>query len=121
MYECLYGMVSPQKAQYDIKLQSRVMCSQRSALGFTPFACEDRQKTKLKILKHKETLHFPNEVLEPSNRPSFEALDVMKRMLVEKEYRLCSRRYELNDYTRKTFGVSINSHSMFFAYIHFRE
>lgn len=37
--------------------------------------------------------------------PSPLALDMMKHLLVEKEGRLCSRQYELNDYTRKMFGV----------------
>lgn len=78
------------------------------SIGFTPFACDDRHKTKLKILKHSETLHIPDELFEPSKRLSIEATDVLRRILVEKEYRLCSRRYELNDYTRKTFGVSLH-------------
>lgn len=76
MYECLYG--------------------------FTPFACEDRHHTKLKILQHKQTLVFPNVETVPS--PSIEALDLMMQILVEKERRLCSRQYELNDFTRKIVG-----------------
>lgn len=73
--------------------------------GYTPFACEDRHNTKLRILKHHETLHFP----DPDDQPqpvSAEALNIIKRMLVEKEYRLCTRRYELNDYTKKYYNVS---------------
>ncbi|KAK5078460.1 hypothetical protein LTR64_003127 [Lithohypha guttulata] len=69
---------------------------------YTPFACEDRQNTKLKILKHHETLRFPAPQ-ESVQQVSPEALDLMKRILVEKETRLCTRRYELNDYTRKFF------------------
>lgn len=30
----------------------------------------------------------------------------MQKLLTEKEYRLCTRRYELNDYTRKFMGAS---------------
>lgn len=65
--------------------------------GYTPFACEDRHQTKLKILKHKQTLAFPK--MEPPYQPSGEAMDLILRLLVEKEKRLCSRRYHLNDYT----------------------
>ena len=76
MYECLYG--------------------------YTPFACEDRHNTKLKILKHKQTLTFPE--CEPTRQPSMEAIDLMQCLLVEKERRLCSRVYELNDFTRRLVG-----------------
>ena len=65
--------------------------------GFTPFACDDRHNTKLKILKHKSTLEFPR--WEPPFQPSREAIDLIMQLLVEKERRLCSRRYQLNDYT----------------------
>ncbi|EXJ91391.1 hypothetical protein A1O1_04503 [Capronia coronata CBS 617.96] len=67
--------------------------------GFTPFACEDRHQTKLKILQHKKTLLFPE--IETVAGPSIEAMDLMMQILVEKEKRLCSRQYELNDFTRK--------------------
>lgn len=87
----------------------RSCCSKSLSLttliGFTPFACEDRHNTKLKILKHNKTLRFP----EPHESPqpvSLEAFDLMQKLLTEKEYRLCTRRYELNDYTRKFMGVS---------------
>ncbi|KIW99071.1 uncharacterized protein Z519_00734 [Cladophialophora bantiana CBS 173.52] len=76
MYECLYG--------------------------FTPFACDDRHQTKLKILQHKRTLVFPPQ--EALREPSMEALDLMTKILVEKEKRLCSHQYELNDFTRKIVG-----------------
>lgn len=36
--------------------------------------------------------------------PSTAAIDLIGRLLVEKEYRLCTRRYELNDWTKRTFG-----------------
>jgi serine/threonine protein kinase len=76
MYECLYG--------------------------YTPFACEDRHNTKLKILKHKHTLRFPE--CEPAREPSRSALDLMQSLLVEKEKRICSRQYELNDFTKRLVG-----------------
>ncbi|KAL1847934.1 hypothetical protein Plec18170_008347 [Paecilomyces lecythidis] len=65
--------------------------------GFTPFACENRQDTKLKILQHPRTLHFPVE--KPSDKlVSSEAIDLISQILQEKEYRLCSRKYMLNDF-----------------------
>ena len=67
--------------------------------GYTPFACEDRHNTKLKILKHKSTLVFPH--VDPQHEPTPEALDLIMQLLVEKEKRLCTRRYELNDYTKQ--------------------
>lgn len=76
MYECLYG--------------------------FTPFACEDRHQTKLKILHHKKALVFPQ--MENIAEPSIQALDLMMLILVEKEKRLCTRQYELNDFTKKLVG-----------------
>ncbi|KAK2766295.1 hypothetical protein FQN54_007812 [Arachnomyces sp. PD_36] len=65
--------------------------------GFTPFACENRQETKIKILQHMRSLHFP--VDRPSERliPA-DAVDLISQLLQEKEYRLCSRKYMLNDY-----------------------
>jgi serine/threonine protein kinase len=65
--------------------------------GFTPFACENRQETKLKILKHRNTLRFPDDQY---GFPSFtgDVLDLMKRLLREKEERLSSPKYYLNDY-----------------------
>ena len=76
MYECLYG--------------------------YTPFACDDRHNTKLKILKHKHTLKFPE--CEPARQPSRYALDLMQSLLVEKEKRICTKRYDLNDFTRRMVG-----------------
>ncbi|OAP61947.1 hypothetical protein AYL99_04150 [Fonsecaea erecta] len=70
--------------------------------GFTPFACDDRHQTKLKILQHKKTLVFPRG--DDASVPSIEALDLMMQILVEKEKRLCSRQYEHNDFTRKVVG-----------------
>lgn len=65
---------------------------------------ESRNDTKIKILKHKETLRFPLAHESPQI-VSLDALDLMQKLLVEKEHRLCTRRYELNDYTHKFMGV----------------
>lgn len=69
--------------------------------GHTPFACENRQDTKLSILKHKSTLSFPQTVGRHGLPISFEALDLMMQILQEKEVRLCSRKYANNDFTRR--------------------
>ncbi|GJP96054.1 Ser/Thr-protein kinase cbk1 [Aspergillus niger] len=81
--------------------------------GFTPFASDDRQKTKLKIhvstspfvmcrrgmteyLKHHlQTLHFPNR--PPDKLISAEAIDLINQLLQEKEHRLSSSKYRVND------------------------
>ncbi|OJZ90989.1 hypothetical protein ASPFODRAFT_125565 [Aspergillus luchuensis CBS 106.47] len=63
--------------------------------GFTPFASDDRQKTKLKIHHHLQTLHFPNR---PSDKLiSAEAIDLINHLLQEKEHRLSSSKYRVND------------------------
>ncbi|PYH67519.1 serine/threonine-protein kinase [Aspergillus vadensis CBS 113365] len=63
--------------------------------GFTPFASDDRQKTKLKIHHHLQTLHFPNR---PSDKlVSAEAIDLINHLLQEKEHRLSSNKYRVND------------------------
>ncbi|KAJ5089807.1 hypothetical protein N7532_008491 [Penicillium argentinense] len=64
--------------------------------GFTPFACDNRHDTKLKILQHTRTLQFPRE--KPSDKlVSQEAIDLISRILQEREYRLCSPRYQANN------------------------
>jgi serine/threonine protein kinase len=66
--------------------------------GFTPFACENRQETKLQILKHRSTLCFPDDQYGFPSLSS-EVLDLMRLLLREKEERLSSPKYYLNDYT----------------------
>ena len=83
MYECLYG--------------------------YTPFACDDRHQTKLKILQHRKTLVFPQP--EGVEEPSIAALDLMMSVLIEKERRLCSRQYESNDYTTKYHGGKVHRYA----------
>ncbi|PWY78190.1 kinase-like protein [Aspergillus heteromorphus CBS 117.55] len=64
--------------------------------GFTPFASEDRQKTKLKIHHHIRTLYFPTH--RPTDKlVSAEAVDLINHLLQEKEQRLCSSKYRVND------------------------
>ncbi|OQE47540.1 hypothetical protein PENCOP_c001G08096 [Penicillium coprophilum] len=64
--------------------------------GFTPFACENRHDTKIKILQHARTLRFPRE--KSTNKlVSQDAMDLITRILQEREYRLCSPKYQAND------------------------
>ncbi|KAL2827187.1 kinase-like domain-containing protein [Aspergillus cavernicola] len=64
--------------------------------GFTPFASEDRHKTKLKIHHHLQTLYFP--VHRPTDKlVSAEAIDVINSLLQEKEFRLSCNKYKTND------------------------
>ncbi|KAI9873872.1 MAG: hypothetical protein M1830_010505 [Pleopsidium flavum] len=65
--------------------------------GYTPFVCENRQDTKLKILNHSTTLRFPNDKDSVTNI-SHKAMDLINKILKEKEQRLCSKKYMLNDY-----------------------
>ncbi|KAJ5773367.1 hypothetical protein N7457_008263 [Penicillium paradoxum] len=64
--------------------------------GFTPFACENRHDTKIKILQHAKTLHFPREK-SSDKMVSQDAMDLITRILQEREYRLCSPKYQVND------------------------
>ncbi|KAF7593940.1 hypothetical protein BBP40_010447 [Aspergillus hancockii] len=64
--------------------------------GFTPFASKDRDKTKWKIHHHLQTLQFP--VHRQAEKPvSPEAIDLINRLLQEKEYRLSCDAYRQND------------------------
>ncbi|CDM34503.1 hypothetical protein DTO013E5_5006 [Penicillium roqueforti] len=64
--------------------------------GFTPFACENRHDTKIKILQHSRTLRFPREKFT-DKLVSQDAMDLIIRILQEREYRLCSPKYQAND------------------------
>lgn len=69
MYECLYG--------------------------HTPFLSESggRQETKHNIVNHKQTFGFPARPLV-SNR----GMELMSWLICDKENRLCSKRYQVNDH-----------------------
>ncbi|KAL9062258.1 MAG: hypothetical protein Q9157_009083, partial [Trypethelium eluteriae] len=74
--------------------------------GCTPFFCENRNDTKLRILKHSTELRFPSgdrwarptseykQLLDP---PSWEAQDFIWKLLQTRHSRLGSRRYVIND------------------------
>jgi serine/threonine protein kinase len=73
--------------------------------GCTPFFCDNRQATKARILDHKRYLKFPPE--QRYARPNIDrvplmpvsrnAMDLMIRLLSDKENRLSARRYKEND------------------------
>ena len=88
--------------------------------GWTPFVGEDRQDTKAKILvrnispytrvwdtdntqNHHESFEFPPSASTSKRyKVSFEAKDLINRMLQEKEHRLCSKKYAINDQQQQT-------------------
>ncbi|KAJ6096575.1 hypothetical protein N7486_007321 [Penicillium sp. IBT 16267x] len=65
--------------------------------GFTPFACENRHDTKLKILQHARTLQFPREK-QTDKLVSQEAVNLISQILQERQYRLCSQEYQANNF-----------------------
>ncbi|OCK83021.1 kinase-like protein [Lepidopterella palustris CBS 459.81] len=82
--------------------------------GCTPFFCDNRTATKERILRHKQTLKFPTEQRYsrpasdrvPLNAVSHNGMDLIMRLLDEKETRLSAKKYRDNDFViaRKTFG-----------------
>ncbi|KAF2807933.1 kinase-like protein [Mytilinidion resinicola] len=90
--------------------------------GCTPFFSENRTATKERILRHKQVLKFPSEFryARPSTdrvplRPVTRAgIDLISRLLDEKETRLSARRYRDNDFAiaRRTLSSRYlrNSH-----------
>ncbi|KAH6660044.1 kinase-like domain-containing protein [Truncatella angustata] len=71
--------------------------------GRTPFLSEKggRQETKRNIVNHRQTFAFPTRPLV-SNR----CMDIMSRLICEKESRLCSKRYQTNDQLRTSSSTS---------------
>ena len=69
--------------------------------GYTPFCRETRDETKAAILKHKTTKLWP----PPDHVVSFEARDLIYRLLQEPASRLCSTKYVKNDYIIASHGV----------------
>ncbi|KAI9673870.1 MAG: hypothetical protein M1817_002076 [Caeruleum heppii] len=66
---------------------------QQCLYGFTPFCTENRHDTKMKIIHHATTLTFA-----PDPSISQRALNLIESLLQEKEVRLSSKKYALNDY-----------------------
>jgi serine/threonine protein kinase len=79
--------------------------------GYTPFVCDNRQDTKLRILQFRNHLDFPENVMYKRNGKercriiSDKAVHLIKQLLREKEGRLSSKKYILNDYTKQVTSV----------------
>jgi serine/threonine protein kinase len=73
--------------------------------GYTPFVCDNRQDTKMRILQYGNYLVFPEKATykrngkERSRIISNEPVHLIKQLLREKEARLSSKKYFLNDYS----------------------
>ncbi|KAL9593269.1 MAG: hypothetical protein Q9219_007622 [cf. Caloplaca sp. 3 TL-2023] len=81
--------------------------------GYTPFVCENRQDTKIKILNNATTLRFPSEKdVDRKEKVSYEAMDLINSLLQEKEHRLCSKQYKQNDnqFTHLGAGQKATAH-----------
>ncbi|KAI9808461.1 MAG: hypothetical protein M1827_007244 [Pycnora praestabilis] len=74
--------------------------------GYTPFCCDSRQETKLRILQHSSSLRFPSD-----KAISSKAMSLITSLLQEKEHRLSSKAYIANDYQllRRTRGQLITA------------
>ncbi|KAL8908040.1 MAG: hypothetical protein Q9171_005621 [Xanthocarpia ochracea] len=73
--------------------------------GYTPFVCENRHDTKMKILNNATTLRFPSEKdIDRKEKICYEAMDLINSLLQEKEHRLCSKQYRQNDYQLARLG-----------------
>ncbi|CAG8131086.1 unnamed protein product [Penicillium olsonii] len=77
--------------------------------GFTPFGCESRHDTKAKILEHADHLKFPRE-RSSDKMISADALDLILRILTERESRLCSPKYRANDIL---IGRQVSKHFLY--------
>ncbi|KAF2850273.1 Serine/threonine-protein kinase-like protein cbk1 [Plenodomus tracheiphilus IPT5] len=74
--------------------------------GCTPFFCDNRQATKARILDHRRWLRFPPD--QRYARPNIDrvplmavtrnAMDLMMRLLEERQDRLSAKRYRENDW-----------------------
>ncbi|KAH3958497.1 hypothetical protein HBH98_076630 [Parastagonospora nodorum] len=81
--------------------------------GCTPFFCDNRQATKARILDHRRWLRFPPE--QRFARPNIDrvplmpvsrnAIDLMMRLLEERQDRLSAKRYRENDWVLRDKAV----------------
>ncbi|KAF2997623.1 hypothetical protein E8E13_004307 [Curvularia kusanoi] len=82
--------------------------------GFTPFFQDNRQKTKERIVEHKRHLRFPNE--QRFARPNIDrvplmpvtrnAIELIMRLLDDRQVRLSCRRYRENDWVLRDRAIS---------------
>ncbi|KAF2821592.1 kinase-like protein [Ophiobolus disseminans] len=81
--------------------------------GCTPFFCDNRQATKARILDHRRWLRFapeqrfarPNIDRIPLMPVSRNAIDLMMRLLEERQDRLSAKRYRENDWVLRDKAV----------------
>ncbi|KAG9193319.1 kinase [Alternaria panax] len=81
--------------------------------GCTPFFCDNRPATKARILDHTRWLRFPSE--QRYARPNIDrvplmpvsrnAIDLMMRLLEERQDRLSAKRYRENDWALRDKAV----------------
>ena len=86
--------------------------------GCTPFFCENRQATKLRIVDHRRWLRFPSD--QRYARPSIDrvplmsvshnAIDLMMRLLEERQDRLSAKRYRENDWILRDKAAGTRRH-----------
>jgi hypothetical protein len=76
------------------------------------FVCDDQQDTKMLILRYRQCLNFPARVKYKHNGKesyrviSDETIHLIRQLLREKEGRLRSKKYTLNDYTKPATTVN---------------
>ncbi|RMZ66382.1 serine threonine- kinase cbk1 [Pyrenophora seminiperda CCB06] len=86
--------------------------------GCTPFFCESRQATKARILDHRHWLRFPSD--QRYARPSLDrvplmsvshnAINLMMRLLEERQDRLSAKRYRENDWALRDKAAGMRRH-----------
>ncbi|KAH7064482.1 hypothetical protein BKA63DRAFT_572381 [Paraphoma chrysanthemicola] len=97
--------------------------------GCTPFFCDNRQATKARILDHRRWLRFPldqrfarpNVDRVPLMPVSRNAIDLMMRLLEERQDRLSAKRYRENDWVlrdkavgaRRVRNVNVTGHIVY--------
>jgi len=72
--------------------------------GGTPFCREDRDMTKKAILDHARQFRFPH-----NPHVSYEAQDLVYRLLQERRIRICSKKYLANDFQHDARGMAVES------------
>ncbi|KAA8624953.1 hypothetical protein PtrV1_00633 [Pyrenophora tritici-repentis] len=86
--------------------------------GCTPFFCDNRQATKARILDHRRWLRFPSDQRYarpnidrvPLMSVSHNAIDLMMRLLEERQDRLSAKRYRENDWVLRDKAAGTRRH-----------
>ncbi|KAI9668389.1 MAG: hypothetical protein M1831_001143 [Alyxoria varia] len=72
--------------------------------GYTPFCRETREETKEAIVLHS---HHRRKFPQPPQPVSFEAQDLIYRLITEPDHRISSTKYLANDYVRSPRGATV--------------